>query len=156
MNKKAFILLLVVGMCIGGSAVVSAQQRIFVGKGVVSIQNGDTITTVQSATSTSNQSTSLSVDTTELTLSIKALPKTQIQGSVSLNGKEIRKLSLTSTILNLSPFLTPGKQVLQIAGTYTPPNTSVSIQLLGSSTQVSLSTAGNGTISQVINLNVQK
>jgi hypothetical protein len=156
MNKKAFISLLVVGMCIGGSAVVSAQQRVFVGKGVISIQNGDTTTTVHSATSTSNQSTSLSVDTTELTLFIKASPNTQFQGSVSLNGKEISQLRSTSTILTLSPFLRPGKQVLQIVGTYTPPNRSVSIQLLGSSTQVSLSTAGNGTISQNINLNVQK
>lgn len=82
-------------------------------------------------------------------LSISASPReTQLTAEISLNGQLIKSFADNHNVLDLSPYLTLGKQIVSISGNYTPSDASVKIELKGQTTHISQETKGSGKLQQ--------
>lgn len=106
-----------------------------------------------SAKSSQNQQTAVNLSLSDLNeanlLSITASqPETQLTAGVSLNGQFIKSLTDDDNVLDLSPYLTLGKQVVSISGNYTPENASIEIAYRGKKTRISQKTTGTGELQQ--------
>ncbi|WP_052055352.1 hypothetical protein [Myxosarcina sp. GI1] len=89
-------------------------------------------------------------------LSISASqPETQLTATVSLNGQHIKSLTNDDNVLDLSPYLTLGKQVVSISGNYTPANAFVKIEFQGQTTHISQETQGSGKLQQQLIFHVK-
>ena len=75
-------------------------------------------------------------------------PETQLTATVSLNGQVVKSLTDDDNTLNLSPYLTLGKQTVSILGNYTPDNDSVKVEFKGRTTHISQETGGDGKLQQ--------
>jgi hypothetical protein len=89
-----------------------------------------------------------------LSISTSQVP-TQVAGDIKLNGKLIKKLSLTPARINLAPSLKKGKNIVAVSGKYSPASTSVNVEFSGPGTQVSQQIAGNGSVKQVLTIRVE-
>lgn len=88
-------------------------------------------------------------------LSISASQKEiQLTAEVSLNGQLIKSLTGNHNMLDLSPYLSLGKQIVSISGNYTPSHSSVKIELSGQTTHISQETGGSGELRQQLIFNV--
>jgi len=106
-----------------------------------------------SAKSSQNQQTAVNLSSSDLNeanlLSISASqPETQLTASVSFNGQLIKSLTDDDNVLDLSPYLTMGKQVVSISGNYAPDNASIEIAYRGKTTRISQKTTGTGKLQQ--------
>jgi len=82
-------------------------------------------------------------------LSISASqPGTQLTAEVSLDGQFIKNLTDDDNLLDLSPYLTLGKQVVSISGNYIPDRASIKIEFKGKMTHISQETTGTGKLQQ--------
>ncbi|MEA5510901.1 hypothetical protein VB715_14095 [Crocosphaera sp. UHCC 0190] len=80
---------------------------------------------------------------------------TQLTAEIYLNGNLIQRFNHSQNIIDLSPYLTPGRQVILISGNYTPNNDSVMLELKGKNTQIRQETAGSGQLQQHLIIDVQ-
>jgi hypothetical protein len=99
------------------------------------------------------QQTAVNLSTSDLNeanfLSISASqPETQLTATVSLNGQLIKSLTDDDNVLDLSPYLNLGKQIVSISGNYTPDRASVNIEFKGKTTHISQETTGTGQLQQ--------
>ncbi len=78
-----------------------------------------------------------------------------LQGEIRLNNKVIQRLSSAPVRLNLSPYLRPGNNHLEIQGVYGPENTNISVSLVGSNTDINQTVEGNGRFRQIIDFEVR-
>ncbi|WP_009545872.1 hypothetical protein [Crocosphaera subtropica] len=106
------------------------------------------------------QQTQISLSQYELnrpyTLTIKTSNQgTQLQGEIRLNGRSIQSLNQHQTVINLSPYLQVGKQMIEISGNYTPINDSIIIELKSQNSQTSQTTSGTGQLQQRLIINVE-
>lgn len=79
---------------------------------------------------------------------------TQLTGQIKINGKFFQRFDRNLKI-NLSPYLTRGKNTIHISGKYRPANNSIQIELIGANNQVSQETGGNGYLNQVLIVEVK-
>lgn len=148
MKNKPIISLTLGALIISSIPAVAGTQR-----AIIKTSNG-TITSVQSSSSESSQSSQTSLTVPSNNLILRVNTTTKIRGTIKLNDKVISQLG-ANTKIDLSPYLRVGLQTLTVNGTYNPFNESVTIDLQGPSTQVSLSNAGSGKINQTLILDVQ-
>ena len=93
-------------------------------------------------------------DANVLTISVSQ-PQTQLTATVSLNGQDIKNLTNDDNTLDLSPYLTLGKQIVSISGNYTPDDAAIKIEFKGKTTQISQETQGSGQLEQQFIFNVK-
>ena len=113
-----------------------------------------------SAKSYQNQQTAIDLSSSDLNeanfLSISASqPETQLTASVSLNGQLIKSLTDDDNVLDLSPYLTLGKQIISISGNYTPDRASIEIAYKGKTKRISQKIAGTGKLQQQLIFHVK-
>ena len=113
-----------------------------------------------SSKSYQQQQTAVNISSSDLNeanfLSISASqPETQLTATVSLNGQLIKSLTNDDNVLDLSPYLTLGTQIVSISGGYTPDDASVKIEFKGKTTHISQETKGNGELQQQLIFHVQ-
>ncbi|MFH7029805.1 MAG: hypothetical protein ACHBN1_31700 [Heteroscytonema crispum UTEX LB 1556] len=82
-------------------------------------------------------------------------PGAQLNGEITLNGKVIQRIHSNQVEINLSPLLSVGEQKVEIAASYSPPSSGVSVELDGLGTNVVQQTSGNGVLNYVMTVNVQ-
>ncbi|MBW4538452.1 MAG: hypothetical protein KME43_04815 [Myxacorys chilensis ATA2-1-KO14] len=120
--------------------------------------NQTSTSTQQSTDSSQNQTTTINLDSTELKtpciLEVSATANTELSGTITVNGKIIRQFRKQGATLNLSPYLSRGKQTIKILGRYAPAQSSVQVQFTGLGTQISQQTGGNGVLTQTLVINV--
>ena len=104
-------------------------------------------TAVNISSSDLNEANFLSISTSQ--------PETQLTATVSLNGQLIKSLTDNDNTLDLSPYLTLGKQIVSISGNYTPDDASVKIEFKGKTTNISQKTEGSGELQQQFIFHVQ-
>lgn len=78
-----------------------------------------------------------------------------LTGVIKLNGKSISQLEGSSSTLNLSPHLSVGNHVIEIAGHYTPAQASASVSLVGPGLSFSSQVSGQGSLTNRIQLSVR-
>lgn len=87
-------------------------------------------------------------------LSISPPRRIQLIGEITINGKLVKKLNNEKVALDLSRFLSPGKQIINISGSYKPEESSIQVEFLGPGTQVSQQIGGSGKLSQTLIVDV--
>lgn len=102
--------------------------------------------------------TAINIDTNALksphVLSIRATANTELSGQVAVNGATIKRLQSNQISFNLSSFLAQGINQVEISGSYKPLTSSISIEFYGSSTKIYQQVSGNGTLQQILMINV--
>lgn len=88
------------------------------------------------------------------TLAVKATGRA-INAAVKVDGQTIKTLTSQSEAVNLSPYLSAGRHIIEISGTYSPTSASVQILLTGPGTQISQQVSGGGTLSQTLQISIQ-
>ena len=106
-----------------------------------------------SSKSYQKQQTAVNISSSDLNeanfISISASqPETQLTATVSLNGQLIKSLTDDDNVLDLSPYLTLGKQIVSISGSYAPGDAAVKIEFKGKTTHISQETEGSGKLQQ--------
>jgi hypothetical protein len=144
-----------IGLLIGHLAVVVAANTAAFSQSSVNITtdaNGGQV-----------QSTVVSVDRADLTQPHML----RIQGSandapirlqrveVKVNGKAVRSIVNNSLELNLAPRLKAGRNEVEILGTSSQPEDTISVNFTGKNTKVTQQFSGSGTIKQTLIINVQ-
>ena len=98
------------------------------------------------------QESSINLDVNDLRgsniLKIVNLGNGDLKGEVKLGGKKIRELNSNITEINVSSLLKPGKNILEITGVYSPINSSIEVNFVGSDTVISQETGGSGKLNQ--------
>ena len=109
-----------------------------------------------SSTSTHNgsyQQAAVNVDSQNLVLpyilNIK-ISGTQLTGQVKVNGRIIKQFNSNDNQLNLSPFLSIGKNTIEILAPYSPSLTFMGLELLGPDIRVVQQTSGTGVLSHTL------
>ncbi len=125
--------------------------------------NQSTVTVSTDANGGQVQSTVVSVDRTDLSQPHML----RIQGSandapirlqrveVKVNGKAVRSIVNNSLELNLAPRLKAGRNEVEISGTSSQPEDTISVNFIGKNTKVTQQFSGTGTIKQILVINVQ-
>ena len=125
--------------------------------------NQSTVTVSTDASGGQVQSTVVSVDRADLTqphiLSIQGAandaPIRLRRIEVKVNGKAIRSIVNNSLELNLAPRLKAGRNEVEILGTSSQPEDTISVNFTGKNTKVTQQFSGTGTIKQTLIINVQ-
>ena len=113
-----------------------------------------------SSKSYQKQQTAVNISSSDLNeanfISISASqPETQLTATVSLNGQLIKSLTDDDNVLDLSPYLTLGKQIVSISGSYAPGDAAVKIEFKGKTTHISQETKGSGKLQQQLIFHVK-
>lgn len=137
------------------TAMASIQQ--------ISIQQtsnqGDSVQQTSVQSSSQNSEIVISVDSanTRQPHILKINPPRDIHliGEITINDKVVKEFKNEGAILNLSRFLSLGRQTIKISGNYKPVASSIKIEFSGPGTQVSQQTGGSGKLNQTLIVNVQ-
>lgn len=90
-------------------------------------------------------------DTTQPNILSISTPKaTQLTGQIKADNTVIQSLSNDNSSINLSPYLTTGRHIIEISGNYSPVNSSVTVEFAGHNKQITLQTGGNGNLNKTI------
>lgn len=81
--------------------------------------------------------------------------ETQLTVEILLNGQLIESFTDNYNMLDLSPYLTPGKQTVLILGNYTPLGASIKVEFKGKTTHVSQEMKGSGELQQQLIFHVK-
>ena len=73
---------------------------------------------------------------------------------VKLNGKVVKTIANRSLELNLSPLMMPGRNEIEVSGTASQSDTTISLNFKGPRTQVNQQSSGSGKIKQMLVINV--
>ena len=72
---------------------------------------------------------------------------TQLTGQVRINNQVVEQLSSNNNQFNLSPYLSIGKNTIEILAQYFPSSSSsIGVELVGSDTRVTQQTSGSGVL----------
>lgn len=122
-------------------------------------QNSTNISISQNNNGGGSQSIGIDIESENLgqpyILSISAPQDTQITGQITRNDQVIHVLSGNQVSINLSPLLSEGSQIFKISGDYKPTDSSIQIEVSGSSTRVSQQASGNGKLDQALVIEVE-
>lgn len=88
-------------------------------------------------------------------LRITTLRDIHLIGEITINDKVVKEFKNEGAILDLSRFLSLGRQTIKISGNYKPVASSIRIEFSGPGTQVSQQTGGSGKLNQTLLVNVQ-
>lgn len=124
-----------------------------------SIQVNQSHTSTQQSTGSSqDQTTEINLDASNLrtahVLMVNAPQVAQLDGTILIDGRVIQKFGKQGVSINITPYLSRGKHTIEISGRYVPAQSSVRVQFVGSGTQVSQQTGGNGVLKQTLVINV--
>lgn len=73
---------------------------------------------------------------------------------VKLNGKVVKTIANRSLELNLAPLMIPGRNEVEVSGTVSQSDTTISLNFKGPRTQVNQQSSGSGKIKQMLVINV--
>jgi hypothetical protein len=79
----------------------------------------------------------------------------QLQGYITHNGKVIQQICGRRFQINLSPYLSRGKNGVRISARYFPKSSSVTVAFRGTGVNVNQQTSGSGILNYVLNLSVE-
>ncbi len=82
-------------------------------------------------------------------LSVKA-SGSQLTGQVQVNGKVIKQLNIKNNQFNLSPYLSIGKNIIEILASYSPSRSLIEVALLGLDTKIVQQTSGTGMLKHTL------
>ncbi len=80
---------------------------------------------------------------------------TQLTGKIKVDGKVIKRLSNNNNQFNLSPYLSIGKNTIEVLAQYFPPSSSIGVEFLGSDTRVVQQTSGSGVLRHILTVMVK-
>ena len=113
----------------------------------------------ENSNSLQEQKTVINIDSAKLKLphilSISTPIGTQVTGQISVNGVVIKRLTNPETSINLSSYLSRGRQTITISGSYKPAQSSVEVTFSSPGTQVSQETGGGGILRQTLIIDVR-
>jgi hypothetical protein len=81
-------------------------------------------------------------------------PMPMEQVVVKLNGKVVKTIANRSLELNLAPLMMPGRNEVEVSGTASKSDTTISLNFQGPRTQVNQQSSGSGRIKQMLVINV--
>jgi hypothetical protein len=81
-------------------------------------------------------------------------PMLMEQAIVKLNGKVVKTIANSSLELNLAPLMLPGRNEVEVSGTASQSDTTISLSFKGPRTQVNQQSSGSGKIKQMLVINV--
>jgi hypothetical protein len=113
-----------------------------------------------SAISQQTQVTAINLGAAELKKSLmlrisSSQSLTRATGDIKVNGRLLKKLSRTSTQLDLAPNLKLGKNIVTVSGQYSPASAAIEVELVSANNHVSQKMAGSGTIKQTLAIEVE-
>jgi hypothetical protein len=145
--------------CLSNSVAISAadanSQQIAINQSTVTVSTG--------ASGGQVQSTVVSVDRADLTqphlLRVQGAandaPSRLRRVEVKVNGKLVRSLVNNSLELNLAPLMKAGRNEVEISGTSSQQEDTISVNFTGKNTKVTQQFSGTGTIKQILVINIQ-
>jgi hypothetical protein len=140
------------------TATLSGSMQRAIAQNLVHISQVNNSIIQQSSNSSQTQTTVIDIDSPALrtphVLKVSAPVNTKLSGRILINGKVIQQFGNQGISLNLSPYLSRGKQTIEISGRYTPAQSSMQVNFSGAGTQVSQQTGGNGVLKQTWVINV--
>jgi hypothetical protein len=80
---------------------------------------------------------------------------TQATGEIRLNGILLKKISRTTTQIELAPKLRRGRNTVVVLGQYSPASAAINVEFISSNNHISQSMAGSGTIKQTLAIEVE-
>lgn len=78
-----------------------------------------------------------------------------VRGEIKINGKVVRRLNSKRSEINLSPYLSRGKQKVEVSARYSPATASVSVEMKSSNNDISQQSSGSGTLNYTLDLDVR-
>ena len=137
---------------------MASVQRISIQK--TSSQGGSVQQTSVQTNSSQNSEIVVNVDSANTRqphiLRISSPRDIQMIGQVTINDKVVKEFNNEGAILELSRFLSLGRQTIKISGNYKPVASSIKIEFSGLGTQVSQQTGGSGKLNQTLIINVHR
>ncbi|AFY84748.1 hypothetical protein [Oscillatoria acuminata] len=100
--------------------------------------------------SQSQETTEITVDSDQLALEVWGDRGTYINAEIVIDGKVVETIRGNYTAIDLSSYLNPGKNEIEITGNYTPANSSIYVELTGDRNMVSHETQGTGRLNQTL------
>lgn len=80
----------------------------------------------------------------------------QLTGEVKVDKKLLKKIkSNNPEAINLSPYLSVGKHIVEISGNYVPSSALISIEVSGPGVSMVQQSSGNGSLDHTLVINVQ-
>ncbi|MBO0350823.1 hypothetical protein J0895_17475 [Phormidium pseudopriestleyi FRX01] len=97
------------------------------------------------------QETGITVDADQLlALEVWGDRGTYINAEIVIDGKVVETIRGNYTAIDLSSYLNPGKNEIEITGNYSPANSSVYVELTGDRNTVMQETRGTGRLNQTL------
>jgi hypothetical protein len=113
----------------------------------------------QSTDSEQVQRTTIELSTTDLkanhVLKVSAPLDTKLNGKITINGRVVKQFGNQGTAINLSPYLSRGRQTIEVSGRYMPVDSLVELTFSGPETQVSQQTGGDGVVKQTLVIDIR-
>jgi hypothetical protein len=100
--------------------------------------------------SQTEETTGITVDSDQLVLEVWGDRGTYINAEIVIDGKVVETIRGNYTAIDLSSYLNPGKNEIEITGNYTPANSSIYVELTGDRNTVRQETRGTGRLNQTL------
>ncbi|MGL5195970.1 MAG: hypothetical protein ACRC8Y_20480 [Chroococcales cyanobacterium] len=100
--------------------------------------------------SQTQETTGITVDSSQLALEVWGDRGTYINAEIVIDGTVVETIRGNYTAIDLSSYLNPGKNEIEITGNYTPANSSIYVELTGDRNRVSHETRGTGRLNQTL------
>lgn len=100
--------------------------------------------------SQTQQTTGITVNSDPLVLEVWGDRGTYINAEIVIDGKVVETIRGNYTAIDLSSYLNPGKNEIEITGNYTPANSSIYVELTGDRNTVTHETQGTGRLNQTL------
>lgn len=124
----------------------------------IQVNQSNTSITQQSTGSSQGQTTEINLEASNLKaahiLMVNAPTAAQLDGEIAIDGRVIQQFGTQGVSINVTPYLSRGKHTIEISGRYVPAQSSVQVQFVGSGSQVSQQTGGNGVLKQTLVIHV--
>jgi hypothetical protein len=80
---------------------------------------------------------------------------TQLTGQVNINGRVIKQLNNNNNQFNLSPYLSFGKNIIEILASYSPSLSLIEVAFLGIDSKIVQHTRGSGVLKYTLTVVVE-
>ncbi|MCT7976673.1 hypothetical protein [Laspinema olomoucense] len=104
----------------------------------------------RSTLSQTQETTGITVDSDPLALEVWGDRGTYINAEIVIDGKVVETIRGNYTAINLSSYLNPGTNEIEITGNYTPANSNIYVELTGDRNMVRHETSGTGRLNQTL------
>jgi hypothetical protein len=83
-------------------------------------------------------------------------PRAELTGEISLNGKLIQKFQRKKSVnLDLSSYLSPGKNIVKISGEYYPHSSLVNLEFISPNNTITGQNSGDGRLNYLLVIKVE-